>query len=41
MSVVPCEYQEKRYPSIAALARELGIYPSDACSLVENDGRWL
>ena len=36
-----CEYQGKRYPSIAALARELGIYPSDARSLVENDGRWL
>lgn len=36
-----CEYQGKRYASIAALARELGIYPSDARSLVENDGRWL
>lgn len=36
-----CEYQGKRYPSIAALARELGIYPSDARLLVENDGRWL
>ena len=36
-----CEYQGERYPSIAALARELGIYPSDARSLVENDGRWL
>ena len=36
-----CEYQGKRYPSIASLARELGIYPSDARSLVENDGRWL
>lgn len=36
-----CEYQEKRYPSISSLARELGIYPSDARSLVENDGRWL
>lgn len=36
-----CEYQGKRYPSIAALARGLGIYPSDARSLVENDGRWL
>lgn len=36
-----CEYGGKRYPSIAALARELGIYPSDARSLVENDGRWL
>ena len=36
-----CEYRGKRYPSIAALARELGIYPSDARSLVENDGRWL
>lgn len=41
MSVVPCEYQGKRYPSIPSLARELGIYPSDARSLVENDGRWL
>ena len=36
-----CEYDGKRYPSIASLARELGIYPSDARSLVENDGRWL
>lgn len=36
-----CEYGGKRYASIAALARELGIYPSDARSLVENDGRWL
>lgn len=36
-----CEYQGKRYPSIAGLARELGIYPSDARLLVENDGRWL
>ena len=36
-----CEYQGKRYPSISSLARELGIYPSDARSLVENDGRWL
>ena len=36
-----CEYQGKRYPSIAAMARELGIYPSDARELVENDGRWL
>ena len=35
------EYQGKRYPSIAALARELGIYPADARLLVENDGRWL
>ena len=36
-----CEYQGKRYPSISSLARELDIYPSDARSLVENDGRWL
>ena len=36
-----CEYDGKRYASISAMARELGIYPSDACSLVENDGRWL
>ena len=36
-----CEYQGKRYPSISSLARELGIYPSYARSLVENDGRWL
>ena len=36
-----CEYHGKRYPSISSLARELGIYPSDARSLVENDGRWL
>ena len=36
-----CEYQGKRYPSIAAMARELGIYPSDARELVENAGRWL
>ena len=36
-----CEYGGKRYPSIAALARELGIYPSDARSLVESAGRWL
>ena len=36
-----CEYGGKRYASISSLARELGIYPSDARSLVENDGRWL
>ena len=36
-----CEYGGKRYASVAAMARELGIYPSDARSLVENDGRWL
>ena len=36
-----CEYQGKRYPSISSLARELGIYPSDARSLVETGGRWL
>ena len=36
-----CEYQGKRYASVSAMARELGIYPSDARSLVENDGRWL
>ena len=36
-----CEYQGKQYPSISSLARELGIYPSAARSLVENDGRWL
>lgn len=36
-----CEYQGKRYPSISSLACELGIYPSDARSLVENDGGWL
>lgn len=36
-----CEYQGKRYPSISSLARELGIYLSDARSLVENGGRWL
>ena len=36
-----CEYQGKRYPSISSLARELGIYPSDARSLVESEGRWL
>ena len=36
-----CEYQGKRYPSISSLARELGIYPSGARSLVENGGRWL
>ena len=36
-----CEYDGKRYVSISALARELGIYPSDARLLVENDGRWL
>ncbi|MGJ1078865.1 hypothetical protein ACR77U_12560 [Enterococcus faecium] len=37
----PVTYAGKEYPSIAALARELGIYPSDARLLVENDGRWL
>ena len=36
-----CEYGGKRYASISAMARELGIYPSAARSLVENDGRWL
>ena len=36
-----CEYDGKRYASVAAMARELGIYPSAARSLVENDGRWL
>ena len=36
-----CEYDGKRYVSISAMARELGICPSDARSLVENDGRWL
>ena len=36
-----CEYDGKRYASISAMARELGIYPSGARSLVENDGRWL
>ena len=36
-----CEYGGKRYASVTAMARELGIYPSDARSLVENDGRWL
>ena len=36
-----CEYQGKRYPSIASLARDLGIYPSDARELVESEGRWL
>ena len=36
-----CEYDGKRYASVTAMARELGIYPSDARLLVENDGRWL
>ena len=36
-----CEYDGKRYPSIAALARELGIYQSDARELVESAGRGL
>ena len=36
-----CEYDGKRYASVTAMARELSIYPSDARSLVENDGRWL
>ena len=36
-----CEYGGKRYASVTAMARELGIYLSAARSLVENDGRWL
>lgn len=40
-SARPIVYKGVRYPSRRALARELGIYPSDARLLVENDGRWL
>ena len=36
-----CEYDGKHYASISAMARELGIYSSDARLLVESEGRWL
>ena len=36
-----CEYDGKRYASVAAMARELGINWKNALVLVESEGRWL
>ena len=36
-----CEYDGKRYASVTAMARELGINWKNALVLVESAGRWL
>ena len=36
-----CEYQGKRYASVAAMARELEINWKNALALIESEGRWL
>ena len=36
-----CEYGGKRYASVTAMARELGINWKNALVLVESEGRWL
>ena len=36
-----CEYDGKRYASVAAMARELEINWKNALVLVESEGRWL
>ena len=36
-----CEYDGKRYASVAAMARELKINWKNALVLVESEGRWL
>ena len=36
-----CEYDGKRYASVTAMARELGINWKNALVLVESEGRWL
>ena len=36
-----CEYNGRRYASVAAMARELGINWKNALVLVESEGRWL
>ena len=36
-----CEYDGKRYASVTAMARELGINWKNALALIESEGRWL
>ena len=36
-----CEYGGKRYASVTAMARELGINWKNALALIESEGRWL
>ena len=36
-----CEYDGKRYASVAAMARELKVNQKAAMVLVESAGRWL
>lgn len=36
-----CEYDGKRYASVAAMARELKVNQQAALALIESEGRWL
>ena len=36
-----CEYDGKRYASVAAMARELKVNQQAALALIESAGRWL
>ena len=36
-----CEYNGRRYASVAAMARELEINWKNALALIESEGRWL
>lgn len=36
-----CEYDGKRYASVAAMARELKVNQQAALALIESTGRWL
>ena len=36
-----CEYDGRRYASVTAMARELGINWKNALALIESEGRWL
>ena len=36
-----CEYDGKRYASVAAMARELKVNRQAALALIESAGRWL
>ena len=36
-----CEYDGKRYASVAAMARELKVNQQAALALIESRGRWL